>query len=418
MAFTAQLPLKLTGNGPARMASGTDVIPVALGGAGTSLAATGGANQVVQQSTVGGNLSVAQLGFTALSGLASPSQIGTGTPVSGQYVDGGTGAWTSLPAPTDVQTSAAIYAGTLGGSVNTYTASVPTAPTLASGILVTFVVGASLGNTGASTLNINSTGAKAIQYNGAALASGKLVAGRAYAAIYDGTQWELLTNTALVAADIPNLPASILTSGQLALARGGTNADLSATGGAHQFLQQSTVGGAITVAQPAFTDVSGTATTSQIGTGTPAAGTYVDGATGAWTALPAGNTATLTNGESSAGLVPGAPVYSSAAGSVKRAQANALATSQIVGLSLTTTAAAGSATVQVSGDVTLTTGQWDAVAGTTGGLTFGTYYYIDPANPGKLVSAGPTATGQFWVQVGVAISTTTLTLRPQGPIGA
>jgi hypothetical protein len=36
-----------------------------------------------------------------------------------------------------------------------------------------------------------------------------------------------------------------------------------------------------------FSDLSGRATTAQIGTGTPAAGKYVDGAAGAWTALPA-----------------------------------------------------------------------------------------------------------------------------------
>jgi len=44
--------------------------------------------------------------------------------------------------------------------------------------------------------------------------------------------------------------------------------------------------GIFTLAQPAFTDISGTASTAQIGTGTPAAGKYVDGAAGAWTALP------------------------------------------------------------------------------------------------------------------------------------
>lgn len=38
--------------------------------------------------------------------------------------------------------------------------------------------------------------------------------------------------------------------------------------------------------QPTFTDISGVATTAQIGTGTPAAGDYVDGGTGAWTPLP------------------------------------------------------------------------------------------------------------------------------------
>ncbi len=35
-----------------------------------------------------------------------------------------------------------------------------------------------------------------------------------------------------------------------------------------------------------FSDLTGIATTAQIGTGTPSAGEYVDGATGAWTALP------------------------------------------------------------------------------------------------------------------------------------
>lgn len=51
----------------------------------------------------------------------------------------------------------------------------------------------------------------------------------------------------LVAGDIPNLPASKITTGQLALARGGTNADLSATGGAGQVLKQATAGGNISV---------------------------------------------------------------------------------------------------------------------------------------------------------------------------
>jgi hypothetical protein len=46
--------------------------------------------------------------------------------------------------------------------------------------------------------------------------------------------------------------------------------------------------GAFTQTRPAFTDISGVAATDQIGTGTPSAGEYVDGGTGAWTALPSG----------------------------------------------------------------------------------------------------------------------------------
>jgi hypothetical protein len=58
--------------------------------------------------------------------------------------------------------------------------------------------------------------------------------------------------------------AGDIQSGTLALARGGLAADLSATGGTAQFLKQSTVGGAITVATIAATEVgtSGTPSTS------------------------------------------------------------------------------------------------------------------------------------------------------------
>jgi len=56
---------------------------------------------------------------------------------------------------------------------------------------------------------------------------------------------------------------------------------------AHQFLTAyNAATGMFSSAQPAFTGISGVATTAQIGTGTPAAGKYVDGAAGVWTALP------------------------------------------------------------------------------------------------------------------------------------
>lgn len=57
----------------------------------------------------------------------------------------------------------------------------------------------------------------------------------------------VISARALIAADIPNLDAAKITTGQLALARGGTNADLSATGGSGQYLKQSSSGAAITV---------------------------------------------------------------------------------------------------------------------------------------------------------------------------
>lgn len=60
---------------------------------------------------------------------------------------------------------------------------------------------------------------------------------------------------ALVAADIPSLAASKITTGQIALARGGTNADLSATGGANQVVRQDSSGGAFTVSALAAADI-------------------------------------------------------------------------------------------------------------------------------------------------------------------
>ncbi len=61
-------------------------------------------------------------------------------------------------------------------------------------------------------------------------------------------QGRVTAGTTLIAADIPGLDAAKIISGLLALARGGTNADLSATGGANQIVKQSTLGGAFTVA--------------------------------------------------------------------------------------------------------------------------------------------------------------------------
>src|SRR6266496_6349743 len=71
---------------------------------------------------------------------------------------------------------------------------------------------------------------------------------------------------ALIAGDIPNLAASKITSGQLALANGGTNADLSGTGGSNQFLKQSSVGAAVTVGAISAADIpSGAVIWSAIG---------------------------------------------------------------------------------------------------------------------------------------------------------
>jgi hypothetical protein len=122
----------------------------------------------------------------------------------------------------------------------------------------------------------------------------------------------------------------------------------------------------------------------------------------------------LTNGEASVALTCGQPVYLSAASTVKRAQANAALTQRVVGIvSDPTIAAAANGLVALAGPITLTTAQWDAVTGQTGGLTPGPYY-LDPASPGKLSTVG--TSGQYFVPIGNAINTTTLAINLQPSI--
>jgi hypothetical protein len=61
----------------------------------------------------------------------------------------------------------------------------------------------------------------------------------------------------LVSADIPLLNASKIGFGKLALRNGGTNADLSSTGGTSQFVRQNSSGAALDVVQPDFSDLKG-----------------------------------------------------------------------------------------------------------------------------------------------------------------
>jgi hypothetical protein len=135
----------------------------------------------------------------------------------------------------------------------------------------------------------------------------------------------------------------------------------------------------------------------------------------------AGNPGTqpMINGEASS-IPIGTPVYVSASGTVKKAKADAFNTSVVVGL-VQDTSIASSATgkIAIAPEVlTATTGQWDAVAGTTGGLAFGTIYYVSPTTAGQLTSVKPTIGGQFVMLVGVGLSSTEMAVRLEGPRAA
>ncbi len=68
--------------------------------------------------------------------------------------------------------------------------------------------------------------------------------------------WTKLSKSGSSLADLGTRSAADLSSGLLALARGGTHTDLSGTGGAGKFLKQVTAGSDITVVQPATADIS------------------------------------------------------------------------------------------------------------------------------------------------------------------
>jgi hypothetical protein len=121
----------------------------------------------------------------------------------------------------------------------------------------------------------------------------------------------------------------------------------------------------------------------------------------------------FTNGNAGS-IVIGAPVYSSANNTVDKAKADAVGTANVIGLVYDASiAAAGSGGVLLDGVLTATTGQWDAVAGTTGGLTKDVIYYLSAGTAGLLTSTAPSSAGQFVVAVGIGLSTTDMKIEIQ-----
>lgn len=107
-----------------------------------------------------------------------------------------------------------------------------------------------------------------------------------------------------------------------------------------------------------------------------------------------------------AALIAGQVVYCSAAGHADKARANAAGTSKVIGFAKAAISSAASGLIQTNGVLALTTGEWDAVFGTTGGLTFNTHYFLDAATAGLGTATAPSTVGQTVVLLGVALSTT------------
>lgn len=102
-----------------------------------------------------------------------------------------------------------------GGSTNTITGTTTTTfpGAYADGQVV--IVKVANSNSGATTLNINSLGAKAVTKSGStALASGNLIAGRDYVMSYDGTRFQVLNFTP-IAADAIACPTCVTSAASL-----------------------------------------------------------------------------------------------------------------------------------------------------------------------------------------------------------
>jgi hypothetical protein len=73
----------------------------------------------------------------------------------------------------------------------------------AQGDMYTFKAGGT--NTGATTLNVDSLGAKDVQFNGVACTGGEIVSGLMYTVVYDGTQFQMMNASSYPTIDITSL---------------------------------------------------------------------------------------------------------------------------------------------------------------------------------------------------------------------
>jgi hypothetical protein len=92
------------------------------------------------------------------------------------------------------------------------------------------------------------------------------------------------------------------------------------------------------------------------------------------------------------------------------ANAGSSSTAGVIGLAITAGEYPGGVNIKTQGPVTLTTEQWDAVTGQSGGLDTGSYYYLDDGDNGKLIGARSALASAQDLLVGFAISPTTLVL--------
>src|SRR5207245_619395 len=112
----------------------------------------------------------------------------------------------------------------------------------------------------------------------------------------------------------------------------------------------------------------------------------------------------LTN-DDVASHIPGQVVYLDTNDGVKKAKADAAGTANAFALASATVANGVAGVYATDGILTLTTAQWDAAFGTTGGLTANTIYYLSATTAGLGTVTPPGTVGQYVVRLGIALST-------------
>lgn len=209
--------------------------------------------------------------------VLAPAYTGTGTPGAGKYVDGGTGAWTTLPL------------GDGAGTVTSVGLGLPAELTVAGSPV-----------TSSGTLSAKWASQSANRVFAGPAAGGAAVPGfRALVAADVPTiaQNQVTGLTAALAALVPqtttvnghSLSANVTVTKSDVSLGSVENTALSTWAGSTNLTTLGTIATGVwhgSTLGPAYT-----------GTGTPASGTYVDGGTGAWTVLPSaggGSDATLT----------------------------------------------------------------------------------------------------------------------------
>jgi hypothetical protein len=155
---------------------------------------------VISETAVNSEFDGISVGLT--DSLAKDGQtVPTANLPMGTYRHTGVGngvARTDYAAMGQLQDSTPQWLGNSSGT-NTVTASAtPAIASYAAGQTFRFKAGGT--NTGAVTLNLNSLGAKAVQKRGAALVAGDITANNLVEAAYDGTQFQLISPTAVNAA--------------------------------------------------------------------------------------------------------------------------------------------------------------------------------------------------------------------------